>query len=178
MSNNERLYNPQQPSRPIEDAQSGSSSAGGKKVLWSTAYFSQYFDVDTQQVIQRCQTALFPRAHFLDVTGDKPDLYGPFWIITTVVFVLYVASTIAGYLAAHQSGSTYAYDFALLTSAAALMYGYGFIVPTAVWGMMKWYGCEPSLLDCLCLYGYGGMIVWIPVVRIFYWVFLAKKIFF
>lgn len=46
------------------------------------------------------------------------------------------------------------------------MYGYAGIIPTILWGAMKWYGCEPSLLDILCLYGYGGMIVWIPVVRI------------
>jgi len=45
------------------------------------------------------------------------------------------------------------------------MYGYAGVVPAVLWGAMKWYGCEPSLLEILCLYGYGGMIVWIPVVR-------------
>ena len=45
------------------------------------------------------------------------------------------------------------------------MYGYSAVIPTILWGAMKWYGCEPSLLEILCLYGYGGMIVWIPVVR-------------
>jgi len=44
------------------------------------------------------------------------------------------------------------------------MYGYSGVIPTILWGAMKWYGCEPSLLEILCLYGYGGMIVWIPVV--------------
>ena len=45
------------------------------------------------------------------------------------------------------------------------MYGYVGVIPVILWGAMKWYGCEPSLLEILCLYGYGGMIVWIPVVR-------------
>lgn len=44
------------------------------------------------------------------------------------------------------------------------MYGYAGVIPTILWGAMKWYGCEPSLLEILCLYGYGGMLVWIPVV--------------
>jgi len=71
---------------------------------------------------------------------------------------------LAGYLAALHKDTKYYYDFTLLTAAAGLMYGYAGVIPTILWGAMKWYGCEPSLLDILCLYGYGGMIVWIPVV--------------
>ena len=76
------------------------------------------------------------------------------------------SSTLAGYLVSRRAGPDgvpYSYNFALLTSAAAIAYGYSTVVPVVVWGAMKWYGCEPSILECLCLYGYGGMIVWIPV---------------
>src|SRR6202044_2946926 len=89
----------------------------------------------------------------------------PFWISSTTIIILFFSSTLAGYLAALHSDTKYSYDFTLLTAAAALMYGYAGVIPTILWGAMKWYGCEPSLLDILCLYGYGGMIVWIPVVR-------------
>lgn len=89
---------------------------------------------------------------------------GPFWISSTTIIILYFSSTLAGYLAALHTDTKYYYDFTLLTAAAGLMYGYAGIVPTILWGAMKWYGCEPSLLEILCLYGYGGMIVWIPVV--------------
>jgi protein YIPF1/2 len=89
---------------------------------------------------------------------------GPFWISSTTIIILYFSSTLAGYLAALHTDTKYYYDFTLLTAAAGLMYGYVGFIPTILWGAMKWYGCEPSLLEILCLYGYGGMIVWIPVV--------------
>ena len=89
---------------------------------------------------------------------------GPFWISSTTIIILYFSSTLAGYLAALHNDTKYYYDFTLLTAAAGLMYGYAGVIPTILWGAMKWYGCEPSLLEILCLYGYGGMIVWIPVV--------------
>ena len=92
---------------------------------------------------------------------------GPFWITSTTILILYFSSTLAGYLAALHSDKRYYYDFTILTAAAGLMYGYAAVIPTILWGAMKWYGCEPSLLEILCLYGYGGMIVWIPVVRPF-----------
>jgi hypothetical protein len=134
-------------------------------MLWSIEYYAQFFDVDTKQVLERCWAAVFPKTPFLDVLGGNPDLYGPFWISSTTIIILYFSSTLAGYLAAVHNDTRYFYDFTLLTAAAGLMYGYAGIVPTVLWGAMKWYGCEPSLLEILCLYGYGGMIVWIPVVR-------------
>jgi len=132
-------------------------------MLWSIAYYAQFFDVDTKQVLERCWAAVFPRTPFLDVLGGNPDLYGPFWISSTTITILFFSSTLAGYLAALHTDTRYSYDFTLLTAAAGLMYGYAGIIPTMLWGAMKWYGCEPSLLEILCLYGYGGMIVWIPV---------------
>jgi len=145
-------------------------------MLWSINYYAQFFDVDTKQVIERCWAAVFPKTPFLDVLGGNPDLYGtwhvhtvlitgPFWIATTTIVILFVSSTLAGYLTALHTGASYSYDFTSLTAAAALMYGYVGVIPVILWGAMKWYGCEPSFLELLCLYGYGGMIVWIPVVR-------------
>ena len=146
-------------------------------MLWSVEYYAQYFDVNTKQVLDRCWAAVFPRTPFLDVLGGNPDLYGttfsniilieksgPFWISSTTIIILYFSSTLAGYLAALHTDTKYQYDFTLLTAAAGLMYGYSGVIPTILWGAMKWYGCEPSLLEIVCLYGYGGMIVWIPVV--------------
>jgi hypothetical protein len=144
-------------------------------MLWSIDYYARFFDVDTKQVLERCWAAVFPRVPFLDVLGGNPDLYGsflrncltvgPFWISSTTIIILFFSSTLAGYLAALHTETKYYYDFTLLTAAAGLMYGYAGVIPTILWGAMKWYGCEPSLLEILCLYGYGGMIVWIPVVR-------------
>ncbi|KAL1921134.1 uncharacterized protein VTP21DRAFT_10850 [Calcarisporiella thermophila] len=132
--------------------------------FWTIEYYSKYFDIDTVQVIERCLKSLYPRDNFLEVINNNPDLYGPFWIPTTVIFSLFVTSSIAGSIAAYlaDTSSQYNYDFSMLSFALIAVYVYSFAIPLCVWGMTKYYGCQPSLLEMICLYGYG-MTVWIPV---------------
>ncbi len=68
-------------------------------------------------MISRCWAALFPRANFLDVLDGNPDLYGPFWIATTVIFILFLGGTISQYLASERGG-TFVYDFKLLSGTS------------------------------------------------------------
>lgn len=85
-----------------------------KRYLWSLSFYAQFFDVDTSSVLARCWAALWPRDNFLDVLEGNPDLYGPFWIATTVVLILFLGGTISQYLAARGAGP-FAYDFELLS---------------------------------------------------------------
>lgn len=136
--------------------------SSSKRFLWSIAFYQQFFDVDTNQILLRCRSALFPRQNFLDIMEGNPDLYGPFWIATTVVVILFLTGTISQYLA--FTGKThFAYDFRLLSGAAGLVYGYTAIIPLALWGILKWFGSESAnLMECWALYGYANLI-WIPV---------------
>jgi protein YIPF1/2 len=98
-------------------AGSGSGSGGGassKRFLWTLSFYAQFFDVDTSSVLARCWAALYPRANFLDVLEGNPDLYGPFWIATTVVLILFLGGTISQYLAMKGEGR-FLYDFTLLS---------------------------------------------------------------
>jgi hypothetical protein len=90
------------------------ASGSSKRFLWTLSFYSQFFDVDTSSVLARCWAALFPRANFLDVLEGNPDLYGPFWIATTVVFILFLGGTISKYLA-ETGNARFAYDFKLLS---------------------------------------------------------------
>lgn len=74
--------------------------------------------MDSGEVLRRCRAALFPRANFLDVLEGNPDLYGPFWIATTVVVILFLTGTINQYLA-HSGKGQFAYDFKLLSGTRA-----------------------------------------------------------
>lgn len=92
----------------------------------------------------------------------NPDLYGPFWIATTVVVILFMTGTISQYLQTADRGY-YAYDFKLLSGAAGLIYGYTLFIPLALWAVLKWFGSEgANVLELWALYGYGNLI-WIPV---------------
>jgi len=158
-----------------------SSTLTSKRYLWSLSFYAQFFDVDTSEVLRRCRVALYPRANFLDILDGNPDLYGPFWIATTVIFILFLSGTIAQYVAkAHLEPDRFQYNFTLLTGACGLIYGYTFILPVALWGVLRWFGSEgANVLECWALYGYGNLI-WIPValiswssVNILNWVFVA-----
>ncbi|MCJ1338311.1 hypothetical protein MMC09_003597 [Bachmanniomyces sp. S44760] len=164
---------------PATTNTSTSSTLSSKRYLWSLSFYAQFFDVDTPDVLTRCRTALYPRSNFLDVLDGNPDLYGPFWIATTVVFILFLTGTISLYLASEGKGH-FEYDFKLLSGAAGLIYGYTGIIPIAVWALLKWFGSESaSVLECWALYGYANLI-WIPValvswsqIGILNWVFVA-----
>jgi protein YIPF1/2 len=142
-----------------------SSSGPSKRFLWSIHFYAQFFDVDTAEVLRRCQAAIFPRANFLDVMEGNPDLYGPFWIATTVIVILFLTGTISSSLA-HDDDDPFSYDFKLLSGAAGLIYGYTGILPIGLWGLLKWFGSESAnLMECWALYGYAN-IIWIPVALI------------
>jgi hypothetical protein len=148
----------------------GSSSRGGggadggfaKHKLWSIHYYSQYFDVDTNEVLRRCTAALYPRSNFLDVLDGNPDLYGPFWIATTVVVILFLTGTVSQYLS-REHDKHFEYDFSLLSGAAGLIYGYTGVIPIALWAALRWFGSSSAdLIECWALYGYANL-VWIAV---------------
>lgn len=139
-----------------------SSNQSSKRAIWTLAYYSQYFDVDTAEVLRRCGAALFPRSNFLDVLDGNPDLYGPFWIATTVVIILFLTGTVSQYLA-HNHEEHFEYDFRLLSGGSGLIYGYTGLLPVALWGALKWFGSSSAdLIESWALYGYANL-VWIPV---------------
>ncbi|RYP82680.1 hypothetical protein DL769_001587 [Monosporascus sp. CRB-8-3] len=150
---------------PPATAGGSSSSPSSKRYLWTMSFYAQFFDVDTSSVLARCWAALYPRANFLDVLEGNPDLYGPFWIATTVVLILFLGGTISQYLASEGHGP-FAYDFKLLSGAAGLVYGYTLVIPVVLFGALRYFGSESAnLLECWALYGYANL-VWVPVALI------------
>lgn len=81
-----------------------------KRILlfWSLEYYTFLFNVDTNEVLYRLLRSLIPYPPtFLDLVKRNPDLYGPFWIASTLIFFITFSSHIAAYL---SSGSSYEYD--------------------------------------------------------------------
>jgi hypothetical protein len=153
---------------------STSSTSSRKHYLWTLSFYAQAFDVDTNEVLRRCKSSIYPRANFLDVLEGNPDLYGPVWIATTVVVILFLTGTINQYLAQKGEGR-FVYDFKLLSGAAGLVYGYTAFVPVGLWAVLKWFGSESAnLLECACLYGYANL-VWI-VVALVSWSPISSKL--
>lgn len=144
--------------------------------IFSLKFYAHYFDVDTSDVLRHSLLALnpfTPRQVFLFHTDDNPDpsppdLYGPFWITSTVIFALFFASSVTGVIISKfVHHSTYEYRFDLLTGAATMLYSYTFIWPPILWLVSRYQGLltqqpNASLVSFVSLYGYSN-VIWIFV---------------
>jgi hypothetical protein len=117
--------------------------------------------------LKRCYTTLIPTAAttYLSTHLNPADLYGPFWTLTTLIFALFLSSSlgasIAKYLSTH--GTPYDYNFQLLSIAVSLVYAYGLVLPILLWLALRYLGVgEWSIIEAVAVWGYG-QFVWIPV---------------
>lgn len=148
--------------------------------IFSFAYYSNLFDVDTKQVLGRCLLALnpFSQTRFFASDGtdgiigsgygdEKPDLYGPFWISTTVIFALFFSSSLTGVFYSMYKGTKYEYKFEVLSGAATILYSYTFIWPVLLYFIIRHVVITAqretvSVVKLCCVFGYSN-IIWVPV---------------
>ncbi|KAF8065049.1 hypothetical protein FPV67DRAFT_1671337 [Lyophyllum atratum] len=154
LGNADRGYLQDQPSRKATSA------------FWTVEYYQPYFDVDTQTVLRRCYATLLPTStDYLSTHLNPADLYGPFWTLTTLIFTLFLSSSLAASISVYLSapGTEYDYDFTLLSVAVSLVYAYGIALPVLLWLALRYMGVgEWSVVEAVAIWGYG-QFVWIPV---------------
>lgn len=119
------------------------------------------------QVLQRCYTTLIPTEArtYISTHLNPPDLYGPFWTLTTLAFALFLSSSLAASITKYLSteDAVYDYDFHLLSIAATMVYAYGLALPVLFWLALRYIGVgEWSVVEAISVWGYG-QFVWIPV---------------
>ncbi|XP_037815304.1 protein YIPF1 [Lucilia sericata] len=156
------------------------ATAGTNKVSFLTLeYYQQFFNVDTLMVLERIANSMIPKRapgnYLKSIIGQNPDLYGPFWITTTLIFSIAISGNIASYLQAADDHYKWRYNFHLVSVAASCIFVYVNLLPAALWGLFKYSlkpiqeGLEtenadytPSLLALMCVYGYS-LAIYIPV---------------
>lgn len=108
-------------------------------------------------------------SYFDQIISMKPDLYGPFWISTTLVhivinysstletlgrlnvqinfqiFTIAISGNLANYLQHANVAYHWKYDFHLVSYAATAIFCYTCIVPLCLWGALKWTASESSI---------------------------------
>ncbi|THU59112.1 hypothetical protein C4D60_Mb03t21560 [Musa balbisiana] len=166
-------------SKPASGGSSESQPTGWMQSLTVGAY-KPYFDVDTSDVLERIRDSLFPfRGNFTEKTADNPDLYGPFWICTTLIFVAAAIGTFVTYVAHKLQKKEWDYDINLVNWSAGLFYGYVIFVPLGLYVILKYFSVPSGLVQLWCLYGYS-LFIFIPAsclsivpVEIFRWVIVG-----
>jgi hypothetical protein len=155
----------------LHDSPAHDKSGGGG--FWTVEYYQQYFDIDTRTVLKRCYSTLIPTQSrtYISTHLNPPDMYGPFWILTTLIFTLFLSSSLAASISAYLSvdGTEYDYDFTLLSFALSIVYAYGLALPILLWIALRYIGVGGwSIVEAMAVWGYA-QFVWIPVsVRIQY----------
>ncbi len=68
-------------------------------IISNLNFIGKYFNVEIEDIQQKFLQSLIPlRKGFNQLAEDKPDLYGPFWIYTTLIFIVVVTSNISAFL--------------------------------------------------------------------------------
>ena len=130
-------------------------------------HFAFTADLFSAQVLKRCYTTVIPTEArtYISTYLNPPDLYGPFWTLTTLIFSLYLSSSLGASIAKYLStdNKPYEYDFGLLSLAVTLVYSYGLALPVVLWLALRYLGVgEWSVVEAISVWGYG-QFVWIPV---------------
>jgi len=126
-------------------------------------FYQPFFDVTTDEVKERIVTTIDPRRNnFFDILQGKPDLYGPFWIYTTLIFALAAAGNFSGFLASLSDEKSFQSHFDFVPIATGVIYGFGIVVPVVFTFLLRLFGSKVSYIDTVCIYGYSTFIL-IPV---------------
>ena len=148
-----------------DDGEGEGGEGGAKKTkrrwydFWKPSFYRPYFDVDTRDVLTRCLVGLMPVGKpFFERVEGNPDLYGPFWVTTTILFLLGIASNFAEYIAYWWAGAGehWTYNFYKISIAAAVFYAFIAVVPVLMWLLQRFVAKgKLTAIQVYCLYGYS-----------------------
>ena len=119
-------------------------------------FLQVYFDFETEEIIQRLIASLIPfNKNFINLVEQKPDLYGPFWIYTTLIFIIASAGSLTKYI---QGATDEDYFQKYIPLAMSVIYGIGFCLPLIVKVLMYLFGSVTSFVLVLNIYAYSFSI--------------------
>lgn len=159
----------QSPGSPFDGDEQTTSNWKG---FFNISSYKPYFNVDTDVVVDRIIGSVYPMTDFYRKIDANPDMYGPLWIATTLVFMLSALGNCATYLMLKRSDPHTAWNFDVnyVNWAACVIYGYALAVPAAFYFMLQYLGSTASLIRFWCMWGYSlfifmptSMLLVIPV---------------
>ncbi|CAI0443346.1 unnamed protein product [Linum tenue] len=134
------------------------------KGVFSVSSYVQYFNVDTDIVVNRLMSSFYPiGGDFFSKIDANPDLYGLVWIATTLVFLLSALGNCATYLILKHadSSASWSFDVGYVNAAAVSIYGYAIIVPLGFYFLLRYLELSASLIRFWCMWGYS-LFIFVP----------------
>lgn len=122
---------------------SESPSTSPKVSMFQIEYYQQFFNIDTNDVVERIANSMIPNRATSTYLKSKlevnPDLYGPFWITTTLIFTIAISGNLANFFQHdHNSPFHWHYNFHLVSYASTCIILYVSIMPFLIWSVLKY----------------------------------------
>ncbi|CAI9091568.1 OLC1v1026633C1 [Oldenlandia corymbosa var. corymbosa] len=159
--NNWRGYQTLGGNNEEQGQQSADPSSNSWNGFFSISSYTQYFNVDTDIVLNRILSTFSPTSgDFFNKIDANPDLYGLVWISTTLIFVITSLGNCATYLIQrrHDSSTLWNFDVSYVNVATCAIYGYALLVPLGFYFLLQYLGSNASLVRFWCLWGYSLFI--------------------
>ena len=140
---------------------------------FTVAYYQPYFQVDTTDVIYRIKHALNPLLittdAYFESLGQNPDAYGPFWLATTLIFIIAVSTNFNSWAKfdSNDLSQAWAYDFEKVVTCCGIVYSFLICVPIGIWGLFKYMDIQCTIPKVGTLYGYSLSIFLVAVSFLF-----------
>ena len=129
------------------------------KILCIFSFIRPYFKVTFNDIKTRIIKSFIPiNNSFFDIAVEHPDLYGPFWIYTTLIYVIAAGGALSYYF----TNSVNNYFQAFVPVAGSILYFFGFGFPFVMWLCLRIFKNEMKYVSLICLYGYS-LTCFIPV---------------
>ena len=149
------------------------------KLLCIFGFIRPYFKVTYYDIKSRIIESFKPiNNSFFNIANDKPDLYGPFWIYTTLIYVMAAGGALSYYFTDYKNN----YFQSFVPVAGSFLYSFGFGFPLVLWLCFKFFNIKMKYMTLVCLYGYS-LTCFIPVLIIcafgfnwIQWLFLTYAI--
>jgi hypothetical protein len=123
------------PSPLPDQPENQNPSEPSKQSKFSFSFWSHYFDLEEEDIKDRLKSTLKmgdkSLADVLEKDGD--DLYGPFWIATTLVVLLFIGGNLSKIIANKEQN----YDYQLLGMACVWVYYFWIIAPIILIALFK-----------------------------------------
>ena len=126
----------------------------------------KYFNVELNDIKLKLKGAIIPfnKSFYLSIETNS-DLYGPFWILTTIIFLIALIGNFTSYIHAEDK-KKYIYNYNHVPHAIFIIYGFGFGAPFLLWFISKLiFRIDIDLITNMCVYGYSYTVL-VPLLLI------------
>ena len=104
-------------------------------------FYEQFFQVTQEEVVGRVILSFIPpRREFIESIKGKADFYGPFWILTTIIFLVSSTGNLSSYFKNWDS-EDFIFNLTLIRYAVLIIYPVGFVFPTLLYFLVRFLGC-------------------------------------